>query len=451
MSTRRREGNPLHEGEVRSRWERLRQEKTGPSNKDTFREIKARIQSDLISQLHTTAEVSDSDHVRASIERIYGDILSEGRIVLSPSERDQLFRQIEAEILGLGPIQPLLADPEVTDIMVNGPEQVYVERGGKLHETDVSFEDEEHLRHIIERILNPIGRRVDESSPMVDGRWDDGSRINVIIPPLSLVGPVLTIRKFRPDPFTVQDLIGFGTITPKLADFLQACVKARLNIVVSGGTGSGKTTTLNVLSSFLPHDERIVTIEDAAELNLQQAHVVTLESRPSNVEGKGRVTIRDLVVNALRMRPDRIVVGEVRGGEALDMLQAMNTGHDGSMTTLHANSTRDALRRLETMVLMSGMDLPIRAIREQITSAVDLIVQQARLRDGSRRVTSVTEVLGIEGDDILVEDIFTFRQEGYHEGKVVGALKPTGVVPKFAAKVIAAGVSLPLEIFEDSQ
>ena len=307
MSIRRRESNPLHEGEVRSRWERLRQEKTGPSNKDTFREIKVRIQSDLISQLHTTAEVSDNDHVRASIERIYGDILSEGRIVLSPSERDQLFRQIEAEILGLGPIQPLLADPEVTDIMVNGPEHVYIERGGKLHETDVSFEDEEHLRHIIERILNPIGRRVDESSPMVDGRWDDGSRINVIIPPLSLVGPVLTIRKFRPDPFTVQDLIGFGTITPKLADFLQACVKARLNIVVSGGTGSGKTTTLNVLSSFLPHDERIVTIEDAAELNLQQAHVVTLESRPSNVEGKGRVTIRDLVVNALRMRSDRIV------------------------------------------------------------------------------------------------------------------------------------------------
>jgi pilus assembly protein CpaF len=331
--------------------------------------------------------------------------------------------------------------------MVNGPQQVYIEREGRLELTNVTFQNDEHVMKIIQRIIAPIGRRVDESSPMVDARLADGSRVNAIIPPLSLVGPVITIRKFSATPFTVEDLVRFGTSTPEMFEFLEACVKARLNIFVSGGTGSGKTTMLNILSGFIPDDERIVTIEDAAELQLRQEHVVTLEARPSNIEGKGAIPIRELVRNALRMRPDRIVVGECRSAEALDMLQAMNTGHDGSMSTGHANSPRDMLARLETMVLMAGMDLPLRAIREQIASAVDLIVHQNRLKDGSRKIVNITEVQGMEGDVIVMQDIFVFEQTGVVEGKIQGKLRPTGIRPKFVEKFEAAGIHLPPNVF----
>jgi pilus assembly protein CpaF len=331
--------------------------------------------------------------------------------------------------------------------MVNGPRQVYIERSGKLELTNVVFQNDEHVMRIIDRIIAPIGRRVDESSPMVDARLVDGSRVNAIIPPLSLVGPVITVRKFSASPFTSDDLIRFGTATPEMFDFLKACVEARLNLFVSGGTGSGKTTTLNVLSSFVPNDERIVTIEDAAELQLRQEHVVTLESRPANIEGKGQVAIRELVRNALRMRPDRIIVGECRSGEALDMLQAMNTGHDGSMSTGHANSPRDMLSRLETMVLMAGIDLPLRAIREQVASAVDLIIQQSRLKDGSRRITNITEVQGMEGDVIVMQDVFVFEQTGVVDGKIQGRLKPTGIRPKFVEKFEIMGIRLPPGLF----
>jgi pilus assembly protein CpaF len=331
--------------------------------------------------------------------------------------------------------------------MVNGPRQVYIERSGKLELTNVVFQNDDHVMRIIDRIIAPIGRRVDESSPMVDARLTDGSRVNAIIPPLSLVGPVITIRKFSASPFTVDDLVRFGTATADMFDFLRACVEARLNIFVSGGTGSGKTTTLNVLSSFIPNDERIVTIEDAAELQLRQEHVVTLESRPPNIEGKGAIPIRELVRNALRMRPDRIIVGECRSGEALDMLQAMNTGHDGSMSTGHANSPRDMLSRLETMVLMAGVDLPLRAIREQVASAVDLIVQQSRLKDGTRRIVNITEVQGMEGDMIVMQDVFVFEQTGFVDGKIQGRLKPTGIRPKFVEKFEAMGIHLPSGLF----
>jgi pilus assembly protein CpaF len=331
--------------------------------------------------------------------------------------------------------------------MVNGPRQVYIERSGKLELTNVVFQNDDHVMRIIDRIIAPIGRRVDESSPMVDARLTDGSRVNAIIPPLSLVGPVVTIRKFSASPFTVDDLIRFGTATADMFDFLRACVEARLNIFVSGGTGSGKTTTLNVLSSFIPNDERIVTIEDAAELQLRQEHVVTLESRPPNIEGKGAIPIRELVRNALRMRPDRIIVGECRSGEALDMLQAMNTGHDGSMSTGHANTPRDMLSRLETMVLMAGMDLPLRAIREQISSAVDLIVHQNRLKDGTRKIVNITEVQGMEGDVIVMQDVFVFEQTGVEEGKIQGRLKPTGIRPHFVERFETAGIHLPPNVF----
>jgi pilus assembly protein CpaF len=331
--------------------------------------------------------------------------------------------------------------------MVNGPKQIYVERRGRLELTDVKFNDDEHVMRVIDRIVSPLGRRIDESSPTVDARLPDGSRINAVIPPISLVGPVLTIRKFSKDPLTVEDLVRFGTFTPEMVTFIKACVEARLNIVVAGGTGSGKTTTLNVLSSFIPEDERIITIENAAELQLRQEHVVTLESRPANIEGKGEITIRDLVINSLRMRPERIVVGECRGGEALDMLQAMNTGHDGSMTTAHANTPRDTLSRLETMCLMAGVDLPVRAIREQIAAAVDVIVQQARLKDGSRRIVAVTEVQGMEGDVIVMQDIFVFEQTGIENGKIIGRMKPTGIRPKFIEKFEVANIYLPPNVF----
>ncbi len=414
---------------------------------DTLQQLKQRVQNRVIAELDPRMDLTDAERVRRTLEETFLSVLESEGIVLSRIERHRLFEAIVAEILGYGPIEPLLKDDTVTEIMVNGPKQVWVERNGKLEKTNIQFDDDDHVMRIIDRIVSPLGRRIDESSPMVDARLPDGSRINAVIPPISLVGPCLTIRKFSRDPLTVDDLIRFGTMTPEIAQFLEACVKARLNIVVSGGTGSGKTTLLNVLSSFIPGDERIVTIENAAELQLRQEHVVTLESRPPNIEGKGEVTIRDLVINALRMRPDRIVVGECRGGEALDMLQAMNTGHDGSMTTIHSNSPRDTLHRLETMVLMAGMDLPVRAIREQIASALDLIIHTARLKDGSRKIVAITEVQGMEGDVIVLQDIFVFEQTGIENGKVIGRIKPTGVRPKFAEKFEVANIYLPPQVF----
>lgn len=417
------------------------------SQRDAFKDLKERIQDKLVAELDPAMDVSRTDEVRRTIQDMYDQILTQENIILSRSERERLFEGIVAEILGFGPLEALLSDESVSEIMVNGPEKVFVERKGKLSLTNIVFENNEHVMRVIDRIVSPLGRRVDESSPYVDARLPDGSRVNAIIPPLALNGPTLTIRKFEKDPLTIDDLVRFGSITSETAEFMRACVMARLNIVVSGGTGSGKTTLLNVLSSFIPNDERIVTVENAAELQLRQEHVVTLESRPPNIEGKGEVTIRDLVINTLRMRPDRIVVGECRGGETLDMLQAMNTGHDGSLTTAHANSPRDMLSRLETMCLMAGMELPVRAIREQIASAVDVIIQQARMRDGSRKIISLTEVQGMEGDVIVMSDIFAFEQQGMENGKIIGRLKPTGIRPKFYDRIEAAGISLPPNIF----
>ena len=425
----------------------LRASAAASSNENAFQQLKGRVQQRVIAELDPRMDLSDPDRVRRTLEETFLSVLESEGIVLGRTERHRLFEAIVAEILGYGPIEPLLKDNTVTEIMVNGPKQVWVERNGKLEKTAIEFDDDDHVMRIIDRIVSPLGRRIDESSPMVDARLPDGSRINAVIPPISLVGPCLTIRKFSRDPLTVDDLIRFGTMTPEIAQFLKACVNARLNIVVSGGTGSGKTTLLNVLSSFIPSDERIVTIENAAELQLRQEHVVTLESQPPNIEGKGEVTIRDLVINALRMRPDRIVVGECRGGEALDMLQAMNTGHDGSMTTVHSNSPRDTLHRLETMVLMAGMDLPVRAIREQIASALDLIIHMARLKDGSRKIVAITEVQGMEGDVIVLQDIFVFEQTGFENGKVLGRIRPTGVRPKFVEKFEVANIYLPPQIF----
>jgi pilus assembly protein CpaF len=392
-------------------------------------------------------DVANAGDVRTTIEEMFETILMEENIVLSRNERRRLFEQIVAEILGLGPLEPLLADETITEVMVNGPKNIYVEREGKLERTTMTFEDDDHLMRIIDRIVAPLGRRIDESSPLVDARLPDGSRVNAVIPPISLVGPSVTIRKFSKIPLTIQDLINYGSITPEAVEFLRACVVSRMNVVISGGTGSGKTTLLNVLSGFIPNDERIVTIENAAELQLRQEHVVTLESRPPNIEGRGQITIRDLVINSLRMRPDRIVVGEVRGAEALDMLQAMNTGHDGSLTTAHSNSPRDTLARIETMVLMAGMDLPVRAIREQIASAVHLIVHQSRMSDGTRKVVGVTEIQGMEGDIITMSEIFSYEQTGIEEGRVIGRLRPTGLRPKFISQIQAAGILLPPAIF----
>lgn len=392
-------------------------------------------------------DLSDTAQVRRTIEELFNAILDQENVVLVRADRQRLFEQIAADILGFGPIEPLLADDTVSEIMVNGPRQVYVERRGRIEKTPIVFQDDQHVMRIIDRIISPLGRRCDESQPMVDARLPDGSRVNAVIPPLCLTGPTITIRKFSRNPLTVDDLIKFGSLTPEAADFLQACVRARLNIVVSGGTGSGKTTLLNVLSSFIPPDERIVTMEDAAELQLRQEHVITLEARPANIEGKGRIPIRDLVVNALRMRPDRIIVGECRSGEALDMLQAMNTGHDGSLTTVHSNGPRDTLARLETMVLMAGMELPLRAIREQIASALNLIVHQERMRDGSRKVVNITEVVGMEGDTIVTQDLFTFEQTGFDDGRIQGQLRPTGIRPRFTPRLEAANIFLPASIF----
>lgn len=435
-------------GEVPSRLQELRARRAPTvAGRDAFLDLKERIQDKLIAELDPQMDITKTDEVRQTIEGMYDQILAQEGHILSRQERQRLFEQIVAEILGYGPLEPLLRDDEITEIMVNGPDKIFIERNGKLERVKVSFESEEHLTRIIDRIVSPLGRRIDESSPMVDARLPDGSRVNAIIPPLALNGPTLTIRKFSKVPLTADDLIGFGTITPEATEFLKACVIARLNMVVSGGTGSGKTTFLNVLSAFIPHDQRIVTVENAAELQLHQEHVVTLESRPPNIEGKGAISIRDLVINCLRMRPDRIVVGECRGGEALDMLQAMNTGHDGSLTTAHANSPRDTLSRLETMCLMAGMDLPVRAIRDQIASAIDLVIQQQRMRDGTRKIVAITEVQGMEGDVIVMSDIFSFEQQGMEDGRVVGRLKPTGLRPKFMERIENAGIHLPANIF----
>ena len=381
----------------------------------------------------------EEQRFNAEIADIVEETLKEKELHLSRTERQTMIRYIIDESIGFGPISGHLLDEEVSEIMVNGPNQVYVEKKGRLELVDTCFEDNQHVMRIIEKIVSPLGRRIDESSPMVDARLPDGSRVNAIIPPLALNGPTITIRKFAKNPLNVGNLISYGTMTSDMALFIEACIKARLNIIVSGGTGSGKTTTLNVLSSFIPHDERIVTIEDAAELQLEQEHVVRLESRPANIEGKGAISIRDLVKNSLRMRPDRIVIGEVRGGEALDMLQAMNTGHDGSLTTGHSNSPRDMLSRLETMVLMAGMDLPVRAIREQIASAIDMVIHQARLKDGSRKITHITEVQGMEGDTIILQDIFVLNEKG--------TFTATGIRPKFMEKLANTRVSLPNNLF----
>ncbi len=413
----------------------------------SYFDLKTRVQNKLLSELDPSMDVTRTDDVRRTIQDLFEQILAEENIVLSRPERARLFEQIAAEILGFGPLQPLLEDDTITEIMVNGPKNVYVERKGKLHRVPVTFENNDHVMRIIDRIVAPLGRRIDESSPYVDARLQDGSRVNAVIPPISLVGPTLTIRKFSKNPITVDQLIQFGSISAEAVQFLKACVEARLNILISGGTGSGKTTLLNVMSGFIPGDERIITIENAAELQLRQEHVVTLESRPPNIEGRGEITIRDLVINSLRMRPERIIVGECRGGETLDMLQAMNTGHDGSMTTAHANSPRDAISRVETMCLMAGMELPVRAIREQVSSAVDLICQQERMRDGTRKVTGITELSGMEGDVITMTDIFVFEQTGMENGKIVGRLRPTGLRPKFMDKIETAGINLPPSIF----
>jgi pilus assembly protein CpaF len=413
----------------------------------TYFDLKTRVQNKLLTELDPSMDITKTEEVRRTIMELFEQILNEENIVLSRPERQRLFEQISAEILGFGPLQPLLEDESITEIMVNGPKNIYVERKGKLVRVPVTFEGNEHVMRVIDRIVAPLGRRIDESSPYVDARLPDGSRVNAVIPPISLVGPTLTIRKFSKTPITIEQMVGYGSITPEAVEFLKACVISRLNIVISGGTGSGKTTLLNVLSGFIPADERILTIENAAELQLRQEHVVTLESRPANIEGRGEITIRQLVVNALRMRPDRIVVGEIRDEAALDMLQAMNTGHDGSMTTAHSNSPRDTLSRLETMTLMAGMDLPVRAIREQISAAVHMVCHQARMRDGTRKVTHITEVSGMEGDVITTTDIFIFEQTGIENGKIVGRLRPTGLRPKFMDKIEESGIHLPPTIF----
>ncbi len=420
---------------------------------DPYSNLKIKIHKKVIDELGRNKEGEDNEEALAvRLEKLVSEAIDLEVTFIPKGDKQRIVGEIVDEAVGFGPIHPLLNDETINEVMVNGPNQVYIERNGKLVLTDVVFRDDDHVQHIIEKIVAPIGRRIDESMPMVDARLPDGSRVNAIIPPLSLCGPCITIRKFSKDPFTVDDLLNMGTFNLEMAAFLEAAVKARLNIVVSGGTGSGKTTTLNVLSSFIPHNERIVTIEDAAELQLRQDHVVSLETRPANIEGKGAVTIRDLVRNSLRMRPERIVVGEVRSGEALDMLQAMNTGHDGSLTTGHANSPRDTLSRLETMVLMAGMELPVRAIREQISSAIDLIVQQSRMRDGTRKITHVTEVQGMEGDVIVLQDIFIFEQSGLDEdGNVMGKFTATGIRPKFIKQLEEAGIELPAVMFASSR
>jgi pilus assembly protein CpaF len=426
-------------------------EAAGPGGGNVYQEMKARLHRAIINRMDLTKlGQMDPEQLHAEVSRLVEDMIAAENAPLSVSERERLIGEVRHELFGLGPLEPLLADQEVCDILVNSPKRVYIERRGKLELTNVEFKDDEHLMRVIERIVSTVGRRIDESSPMVDARLKDGSRVNAIIPPLSLDGPVLSIRRFGSDPLRMDKLIEKGAVTKDIAEMFELCVTARLNILISGGTGAGKTTLLNALSAYIPRDERIVTIEDSAELQLQQPHTVRLETRPANIEGKGEVTQRDLVKNALRMRPDRIVIGEVRGGEAIDMLQAMNTGHDGSLTTIHANTPRDALARLETMIQMTGMRLSDRAMRQQVASAINLVVQVARLSDGSRRVTSVSEITGMEGETITMQEIFQFERKGMDkDGKVIGRYRPTGVRPRFAERLKTYGMQLPRVFFED--
>ncbi len=417
--------------------------KPTPAREDSLREARLRLQTDLMAAYESLQDAASPTEIRSRVEGIVNRAIDARGISVTREERLRLVDEMSDDLTGLGPLEPLLRDETITEIMVNGPDHIYIERAGKIQRVGSAFLNDEHVLRIIDRIITPMGRRIDAMSPRVDARLPDGSRVNAVIEPLSLVGPVITVRKFAARPFTVDDLIRFGTASAEMFDFLKACVEARLNIFVSGGTGSGKTTTLNVMSSFIPEDERIITIEDAAELQLRQVHVVTLESRPPNLESTGEITIRDLLRNALHMRPDRIIVGECRSGEALDMLQAMTTGQDGSLSTGHANSPPDMLRRLETMVLMSGYELPLRAIREQIASAVDLIVHTARLKDGSRKVVNITEVYGIEDDQILTQDIFVYEQTGVRDGRIEGTLKPTGIRPTFMRRFKENGIALP--------
>jgi len=410
--------------------------------------IRDRVQQKLLVESDGDINRSHIPQMRQTIEVIFNQVLADENLLYTRQNRNRIFEWVVDDILGYGPLEPMLADSSITEVMVNGFATTYIERAGKIEQTNIQFENNEHLLRIIDRIVAPLGRRVDESSPMVDARLPNGYRVNVTIPPLSLDGPLLTIRKFATTPFTAQDLIANGSLTPEIVTFVSACVEARINMVISGGTGSGKTTLLNVVSAFIPSTERIITIEDTAELQLKQAHVLRVEKRPPNVEGRGEVTIRQLVVNALRMRPDRIIVGEARSGEALDMLQAMNTGHDGSMTTIHSNSPRDTLRRIETMVLMAGLELPLKAIREQVASAIDLVVHMERLRDGTRKVIKITEVQGMEGDSIVMQDIFEFDQTGIVNGRVVGKIKPTGLRPLFSEKFEVNGIDMPVHLFE---
>ena len=418
----------------------------------SFQEMKSRVHRRLLERLDLThLDNSDREAVLASIRKVLQDLLVQEPLPLNYEERERLVVQVLDEIFGLGPLQPLMDDPEITDILVNTHEEVYVEKRGKLVRSDVRFQDETHLVQIIDRIVSAVGRRIDESSPMVDARLADGSRVNAIIPPLAIDGAHLSIRKFKRDALSVEDLLRTETLTEEMAELLQAIVKARLNILISGGTGSGKTTMLNMLSSFIPHDERVVTIEDSAELQLKQPHVVRLETRPPNIEGNGEVPQRMLVINALRMRPDRIILGEVRGSEAIDMLQAMNTGHDGSLATLHANTPRDALSRLETMVAMANLNLPEKALRQQIASAIHVIVQVSRLSDGTRKVLTISEVSGMEGDVVTMQDIFTFERHGLSDtGRVIGKFRPTGMRPRFAERLKASGIELSAGIFAET-
>ncbi|NLJ31878.1 MAG: CpaF family protein [Clostridiales bacterium] len=415
----------------------------GTAVADEYSELKEKLHDQVIEYINAESPgMNFSDKLQEdSLKQTIDNIIGNAGVVLSRADRARVVREVYDDVVGLGPLEPLLQDPDITEIMVNGPYNVYVERRGKIERTSTAFQDADHVMTVINRITSAVGRRIDEASPMVDARLPDGSRVNAIIPPIALTGPTITIRKFSKRPLQVSDLIRFSSVSSKMMNFLEACVRGRLNIIVSGGTGSGKTTLLSVLSAYIPDNERIVTIEDAAELQLQQNHVVTLESRPPNIEGCGQITIRDLVRNALRMRPDRIIVGEVRSGETLDMLQAMNTGHDGSLTTAHANSPRDLLSRLETMVLMSGMEMPVKAIREQIASALDVIVHQARLKDGSRKIVNITEVVGMEGDTITLQDLYVYKPEGLNAmGMQKGSFVSTGIRPGFAHKLSNSGI-----------
>src|SRR5438270_9394088 len=444
-----RETNPVVAGATGAR-ANANGDEAAATGQRSFQEMKSRLHRAIINRMDLTKlSQLEPEQLKSEVSRLAEGLIAVENAPLSANERERLVEEVRHELFGLGPLEPLLADPTISDILVNAPQNIYIERRGKLERTDVAFKDDEHLMRVIERIVSSVGRRIDESSPMVDARLADGSRVNAIIPPLALDGPVLSIRRFGSDPLRIDSLIEKQALTREMAEMFQMCVHARLNVLISGGTGAGKTTLLNALSAYIPEDQRIVTIEDSAELQLQQPHVARLETRPPNIDGRGEVTQRDLVKNALRMRPDRIVIGEVRGGEAIDMLQAMNTGHDGSLTTVHANTPRDALARLETMIQMTGMRLSDRAMRQQIASALNLVIQVARLSDGTRRVTSISEITGMEGDVITMQEIFLFERRGVDkEGKVVGQFKPTGVRPRFAERLKQYGMQLPRVFFE---